>query len=279
MNKMSTEKRSAIIRALVEGNSIRATCRIVGCSKGAALKLLVEVGEACQEFHDRAVRVIDSPRLQFDEIWCFVGSKEKNTMPSKRNKGNGSAWTWCALDAETKLMVSWYVSDRSGYAASEFAHDVASRVVGEPSITTDGLHLYGKAIREAFGKNVNHGTVEKMYGSDPKNPESRYSPATCIGCRKAVESGNPKPESLTTSHIERANLTLRMGNRRYTRLTNAFSKKLANLRHSVALHFVHYNFCRIHQTLRITPAMKAGVATRVWSIDDIVALMDVKVSK
>jgi len=274
MNKLSVTERAAIIRCLVEGNSIRATCRMTGAAKGTVTRLLVAVGKACDDYQDRVLRNLKPARIQADEIWCYVGSKAKNTSSEKRAEGCGDAWTWVALDADSKLAITWLVGDRDGEHAKVFMSDLAGRVVSRPQITTDALAAYRTAIAKAFGEEADYATAEKYYGSDPAIPEGRYSPAKCLGCRKKAESGNPDPKHVSTSHVERQNLTMRMNMRRFTRLTNGFSKKLDNLRAAVALHFMHYNFCRIHQTTRITPAMAAGVVDNVWEVEDMIGLLE-----
>jgi IS1 family transposase len=249
MNKLSTEERARIVATLVEGNSIRATCRMTGFAKGTVLKLLKDIGEACERFHHEAVRGVKSRRVQCDEIWQFCYAKQKNVPADKKGTfGYGDVWTWTALDADSKLMVSWLVGTRDAGAAYEFMQDVADRLVNRVRLTTDGHKPYLDDVWDAFADEIDCATLEKIYGSDPK-AEKRYSPAVCIGAKAKGICGNPDPAHISTSYVERQNLTMRMCMRRFTRLTNAFSKKVDNLRYAVALHFVYYNFARVHHTL------------------------------
>lgn len=273
MNKLSTEKRSEIVRALVEGCSIRSIVRMTGASKNTITKLLVEIGKACSEYQDKALRSLPCKRLQLDEIWSFVYAKAKNVPAERKGEfGVGDVWTWTAIDADSKLVPSWFVGTRDGESATAFVNDLASRLADRVQITTDGHRAYLEAVEEAFGMNVDYAMLVKLYGSDGQN-ETRYSPATCIGCRSEAITGSPDPKHVSTSYAERANLTMRMSMRRFTRLTNGFSKKLENHVAALSLYFMFYNFGRIHQTLRCTPAMKAGVTDHVWDIDEIVALL------
>ncbi len=272
MNLLATEKRCQVVAALVEGVGINAISRMTGVSKCAILKLLADIGEACAEYHDKNVRRVRVHRLQCDEIWQFIGAKRKNVTPEQEIAGWGDAWTWVGIDADTKLIVSYFVGDRDKGAATEFIHDCAERIIGRPQITTDALRHYANAIEDAFGADADYAMLHKLYGA-PTPDESRYSPATCIGADMKVVSGNPDPKHVSTSYVERQNLTMRMHMRRFTRLTNGFSKKFDNHVYAVALHFMHYNFCRVHQTLRITPAMAAGLTDHVWSIEELCALL------
>lgn len=273
MNRLSKEKQTQVIAALVEGNSIRATVRMTGVAKNTIVKLLADVGRTCSEYQDKSLRNLSCNRLQCDEIWSFCYSKEKNIPLDKKGTfGYGDVWTWTAIDAETKLVPSWLVADRSGSAAMQFISDLASRLANRVQLTTDGHKVYLNAVEDAFGADIDYAMLVKMYGNDPEN-ETRYSPATCIGTEKAVITGNPDLKHISTSYVERQNLTMRMSMRRFTRLTNAFSKKIENLAHAVALHFMYYNFCRIHQSLRVTPTMKAGVTDHVWEIEDIMKMI------
>jgi IS1 family transposase len=274
MNKLNTERRSQIVAALVEGNSIRATARMADVSKNTVIKLLCELGMACEAFHNEHARGIASKRVQCDEIWSFCYAKEKN-LPRrlKGRKGYGDVWTWVALDADSKFAVSWLLGDRNAKTASAFMEDVAERLRHRVQLTTDGNNTYLEAVEGAFGADVDYAMLVKLYGETPE-AEKRYSPPQCTGCRRTAITGNPDPRHVSTSFVERQNLTMRMGMRRFTRLTNAFSKKFENLRAAVALHFVYYNFCRVHQSLRMTPAMAAGVADHLWEIKDIVRLLD-----
>jgi IS1 family transposase len=265
-------KRSQVVSALVEGVSINAICRMTGVSKGAVLKLLADIGEACAEYHDKNVRRVRVRRLQADEIWQFIGAKKKNVTPEQEANGWGDAWTWVGIDGDTKLIVSYFVGMRDKAAAMDFIQDCADRISGRPQITTDALRAYPDAIEAAFGSEVDYAQLHKIYGAATPD-ESRYSPATCIGADMKVVSGDPDPKHVSTSYVERQNLTMRMHMRRFTRLTNGFSKKFDNHVYAVALHFMHYNFCRIHQTLRITPAMAAGLTDHVWSLEELCALI------
>lgn len=276
MNTLSKERRARVVAALVEGNSIRSTVRMTGVAKGTVLKLLVDLGRACENFHRTRVVNIRSRRIQCDEIWCFCYAKEKNLPEEKRGQyGYGDVWTWTALDADSKLIVSWLVGERDAGYATEFINDVASRLDTRVQLTTDGLRAYLDAVEGAFGADVDYAQLVKLYGQAPE-AEKRYSPAECIGCERKRVEGHPDPRHISTSFVERQNLTMRMSMRRFTRLTNAFSKKIENLEAAVALYFMWYNFGRIHQTLRVTPAMEAGIADHVWTVEEIVALMDKK---
>ena len=274
MNKLSTEKRAAVVRCLVDGCSIRATCRITGVAKNTVVKLLVDLGEACQAFHDRSVKGVQSKSLQMDEQWAFVGSKEKNTPPERKAEGRGDVWTWVCIDRDTKLVVSWLTGDHGADEADWFVHDVRERTVGHVQITTDNLNRYRIPIQEAFGREAAYARMHKVYMTDRRNPDTKYSPAQCIGCHVQVMQGDPDPALITTSHVERVNLTTRMNMRRMTRLTNAFSKKLDNLRHAMALHFVYYNYCRVHMTLKMTPAQASGLADKAMKIEDLIGFLD-----
>ena len=271
MNRLSLEKRAQIIQLLVEGSSLRATSRIADVSINTVTKLLLDVADAAYEYHHTAVRDVRSRRIQCDEIWCFVGAKNKNATPAQKSDGWGDVWTWTAIDADTKLCVSYLVGGRDGWWANEFMQDVASRVRGRVQLTTDGHKAYLEAVENAFGADVDFATLQKIYGASDE-PEKRYSPAKCIGCEMKTVLGDPDPKHVSTSFVERQNLTMRMSMRRFTRLTNAFSKRIENHAAAVALHFIHYNFARVHKTLRITPAMAAGLADHVWSYEEIAAL-------
>ncbi len=273
MNKLSTEQRIRVINCLVEGNSIRATVRMTGVAKNTVVKLLADVGRACSIYQDKAFRNLSCKRIQCDEVWSFVGAKERNTTEATKAKGWGDCWTWTALDADTKLIPCWYVGTRDAGAAYHFMHDLAARLANRVQLTSDGHRPYLAAVQDAFGDQIDYAMLVKIYGEAAKT-EARYSPAQCMGTRRAVVSGKPDHDHISTSHVERHNLTIRMGNRRFTRLTNGFSKKVENHEHMLALFFCYYNFAKIHQTLRVTPAMAAGVSTRVWELADIVALID-----
>jgi IS1 family transposase len=273
MNRLPLETRAKIIGMLVEGNSLRATSRLCDVSINTVTKLLVDVAAAAMEYHDKHVRNVQVRRLQCDEIWCFVGAKAKNVTPEQKQAGWGDVWTWTGIDADTKLCVGYLVGGRDAGWAREFMDDCASRIRGRVQITTDGHKAYLQAVEGAFGGDADFATLQKIYGAPLEN-HTRYSPATCIGCDMKVVSGNPDPKHVSTSYVERQNLTMRMGMRRFTRLTNGFSKKIENHIAAVAIHFIHYNFARIHKTLRITPAMAAGISDHVWSLEEIALLAE-----
>jgi len=273
MNRLDPKRQAQVIAALVEGNSIRATVRMTGVAKNTIVKLLVDIGKACSEYQDKVFHDLPLKRIQCDEIWSFCYSKEKNIPEHKRGQfGYGDVWTWTAIDAETKLVPSWLVADRSASAAMQFIGDLASRVKGRIQLTTDGHKVYVNAVEDAFGSDIDYAMLIKMYGNDVEE-EKRYSPAACVGTEKIPIMGNPEMKHVSTSYVERQNLTMRMSMRRFTRLTNGFSKKVENHVHAISLYFMYYNFCRIHQTLRVTPAMKAGVTDHVWDIKDIISLI------
>lgn len=275
MNKLTQAKRVQVIAALVEGNSVRATCRMTGAAKGTVLKLLVELGTACAAYQDRVLRNLTCKRIQCDEIWSFCYAKEKNVPEEYKGKlGFGDVWTWVALDADTKLIPAYLVGNRSASYARKFIDDLASRLAHRVQLTTDGHKAYLVAVEKAFGADIDYAMLDKIYSAPPQEGQQRYSPAECCGTRKLKIAGNPDMAKVSTSYVERQNLTMRMSLRRMTRLTNAFSKKLANQAHAVALHFMHYNFCRIHQSLRVTPAMEAGIADHVWSLEELANLID-----
>jgi IS1 family transposase len=273
MNKLDAAKRAQIVAALVEGCSIRSTVRMTGASKNTIAKLLVELGTVCSDYLDKTLVNLNCKRIQCDEIWTFVGAKDKNiTDKRKEEAGIGSAWTWVAIDAESKLICSWLVGKRDPGCATEFIQDLAVRLANRVQLTTDGLKMYLTAVTDGFGSDIDYAMLVKVYGNDSEN-EKHYSPAVCNGCKKEVGIGQPDEKHVSTSYVERQNLTMRMGMRRFTRLTNAFSKKLENHVAAIALHYMHYNFCRIHQTLRVTPAMQAGISDHVWSINELIALL------
>lgn len=274
MNRLSTTKRAQIVAALIEGNSVRGTCRLTGVSKDAVLKLIPELGVACRQHHDAAVRGVRTRRVQCDEVWSFCYAKEKNVPVAKEGTGAGSVWTWTAIDADTKLILSYLCGGRDASYACQFMEDLASRVTTRIQITTDGHRAYAEAVEGAFGMDVDYAMLIKLYGAPTDNPDSRYSPAQCIGIRTGILSGNPDRQHISTSFVERQNLNLRMGVRRFTRLTNAFSKKFENHCHMVAIYHAYYNFCRVHQTLRVTPAMEAGLTDHIWSVAELVNLLE-----
>jgi IS1 family transposase len=274
MNVLDTERRSQVIAALVEGNSIRSVSRMTGVARNTVMSLLIAVGSACAEYQDKALRNLPCKHVQCDEIWSFCYGKDKNLPEDKKGIfGYGSVWTWTALDADTKLICSWMVGNRDALAAREFIQDLAGRLDNRIQLTTDGHSAYLEAVDEAFGSGIDYAMLIKLYGEDLQG-ETRYSPAACIGTKTRVVAGNPNQKHVSTSYVERQNLTMRMHMRRFTRLTNGFSKKIENHVSAISLHFMYYNFVRIHQTLRITPAMAAGVTDRVWEISDIVRLLD-----
>jgi IS1 family transposase len=272
MNQLSLEKRTQIVTLLVEGNSLRSASRIADCSINTVTKLLVSVGNACQQFHDETVKNVSAKRIQADEIWSFVYAKAKN-VPEDKKGSAGDVWTWTALDADSKLIVSWFVGNRDANSAHIFMQDVAKRLRNRVQLTTDGHHAYLDAVQDSF-TGIDYAQLIKIYGSEPQKGEKKYSPAECLGCRKSPVMGNPDPNHVSTSYIERQNLSIRMANRRFTRLTNAFSKKIENHCYALALYFVYYNFVRIHKTLRVPPAMEAGLVKDLWSVQDIVKLTD-----
>lgn len=274
MYKLTSQKRSQILHLLVEGNSLRAASRLADVAFNTVAKLFVDAGRACADYQDRTLRNLPCKRLQLDEIWSFVYAKAKNVPTAKAAPGGaGDVWTWMAIDADTKLVPSWHIGGRDGYIAEVFVRDLASRLANRVQITTDGHRPYLEAVESAFGADVDYAMLQKIYGTAPE-AEKRYSPAECIGTQERVIEGSPDPAHISTSYVERQNLTMRMSIRRFTRLTNAFSKKLENHAHSVALHYMHYNFARIHKTLRMTPAMAAGVADRLWDVKDIVTTLE-----
>jgi IS1 family transposase len=274
MNKLSIQERARIIHALVEGNSINATCRMFGCGKPTILRLLKSFGEACQKFHDEKVTGLTSRRIQMDELWAFVHCKQKNIRPELRGtRGIGDTWTWLAIDADSKLMVSWFIGPRHAGSANAIMHDVALRLTHKIQLTTDGLNAYWDAAINAFNCDVDFAQLVKIYGED-RSMNGKYSPPDVIGIKIKERMGDPDPAHISTSFVERANLSVRMGVRRYTRLTNAHSKKIENHIHHTAIFFTVYNWCRIHTTLRMTPAMAAGLTTRVLEIEDLLAVLD-----
>jgi IS1 family transposase len=273
MKQLTTEQRAQVVRCLVEGNSIRSTVRITGIAKNTIVKLLADLGCACASYHNHIVKNLKVRRLQCDEIWEFVGAKAKNVSPEKKAAGWGDVWTWVGIDADTKLIVSYLVGGRDGGWAKDFMEDCAKRIRNRVQITTDGHKVYLEAVENAFGADIDYAQLQKIYGAPSDEETRRYSPAKCIGCDLKVVSGNPDPAHVSTSYVERSNLTIRMSNRRFTRLTNGFSKKVENHRHTVALFFLYYNFCRVHQSIRVTPAMEAGVSDHAWSIEEMCTLL------
>ena len=279
MNRLSTAKRARILNQLVEGASMRAITRIEKVGINTVTRLLEDAGEACAAYHDEHVRGVRAKRVQADEIWSFTYAKQKNVDAAKAAPdGAGDTWTWVAMDADAKLAFSWLTGPRDGQSAYDFMMDLADRLVGPVQLTTDGLRLYVEAVEAAFGMDVDYAQLVKVYGDIPEG-ERRYSTPQCKAAVPKVIHGAPNPAHINTSYIERQNLTMRMSNRRYTRLTNAFSKKLRNHEYRNALHFAHYNFCRIHKTLRMTPAMAAGVTDTLRDTEWIVGLIDARAPK
>jgi IS1 family transposase len=279
INKLPIEKRAQILSLLVEGASLRSISRVADVSINTVTKLLVDAGTACAAFHDERVRGFRSRRVQVDEVWSFCYAKQKNVpMAKAAPTGAGDLWTWTALDADTKLMCSWVVGARDAEYAMALVDDLRSRLVGRVQLTTDGLRAYLEAVEDAFGDDVDYAQLVKLYGAAPEGPpgsaERKYSPGECIGYRKVVVSGRPDKAHVSTSYVERHNLIMRMSMKRFTRLINAFSKKLANHEHSLALYFTYHNFVRVHDSLRVTPAMAARVSERLWSMEDLVRLID-----
>jgi IS1 family transposase len=276
MNKLSTSERSRILHLLCEGQAIRAVTRLTGASKNTVTKLLIDAGKACADYHDATVRNVGSKRIQVDEIWSFVYAKQKNVAGAVAapESGAGDVWTWTALDADSKMIVSYFVGGRDGECAMWFIDDLRTRLANRVQLTSDGHKAYLEAVEGAFGEEVDYAQLVKIYGSAPESAKGRYSPAECTGAKKQRVTGNPDRDHVSTSFVERQNLTMRMHMRRFTRLTNGFSKKVENHAYAVALHMMYYNFVRIHSKLRMSPAMAAGVTDRLWEIGDIVALID-----
>ena len=277
MNKLPLKTRKLIIRCLVEGQSVRATARTADVSKNTVTKLLIATGKACADYQDKALWDLPCQRIQVDEIWSFIYAKEKNVARAKAAPPEaGDVWTWTAICADTKLVPSWRVGDRSGETAIDFMDDLRPRLANRVQLTTDGHKAYLEAVEGAFGGDVDYAQLVKLYGTEGGvSSDKRYSPAECTGIRKRCVEGDPDPAYVSTSYAERNNLTMRMSMRRFTRLTNAFSKKIENHMHSVSLHFMYYNFCRQHKGLNgISPAMAAGVTDRLWDIEDIVRIVD-----
>jgi IS1 family transposase len=275
MNKLTRENRARIVHLLCEGSSIRAITRLTGASKNTVIKLVIDAGKAASWYQDRVFRNLGCRRVQVDEVWNFVYAKQKNVVTAKTAPADaGDVWTWTAIDADTKLMPSWFVGGRDSDSAIIFMDDLRSRLANRVQLTSDGHRSYLEAVEGAFGGDVDYAQLVKLYGSTSETAKGRYSPAECIGAHKQRIGGNPDPTHVSTSFSERSNLTLRMQCRRFTRLTNAFSKKIENHTHAVALHMMYYNFVRLHQTLRTTPAMAAGVTKRLWEMTDVVDVLE-----
>ena len=277
---MPLAKRAQILGLLVEGMSLRAASRLADCSINTVTKLLVDVGMACAEYQDKALRNLPCKRVQCDEVWSFVGCKQRN-LPAERKAepGVGDVWTWTAIDADSKLVLSWLVGDRDKEAATLFVSDLASRLANRIQLTTDGYRIYLEAVSTGFDVPVDYGMLVKHYTEGQQGPERKYSPSKFVSAERRKVMGKPDKAHISTSYVERQNLTMRMSSRRFTRLTNGFSKKVENHAHAVALHFMYYNFGRIHKTLRVTPDMEAGVASHVWTLEEIAALVPNPVSK
>jgi IS1 family transposase len=274
MNRLDVNRRCQVIRCLVEGNSINSTVRMTGVAKNTVLKLLVEIGSACSAFLDEKMRNVQCRRLQADEAWSFCYCKQRNLTPKIVEKQiAGDVWIWAAIDADTKLIPSWLLGKRDAGCGTEFIQDLADRLANRVQLTTDGLKVYLNAVIDAFANDIDYAVLHKIYGTEPAN-EARYSPAKCIGCEREAVLGRPDPQHVSTSYIERQNLTMRMSMRRFTRLTNAFSKKIENHSAAVALYMMYYNFGRKHMTLGTTPAVKAGIADHLWSVEEIVGLLE-----
>ena len=283
MNRLDTATRARVISCLVEGCSLRSTCRMTGVAMNTVLKLLIDLGTACDAFQDKTLRGLSTKRVQADEIWSFCYAKEKNVPESLKGvPGIGSVWTWTAIDADTKVIITWYIGGRDAYCANHFMLDLASRVDGRIQLTTDSLKSYRYATTLAFGGSIDYAQLIKIYaGGEGTGPDTKYSQPECCGVKIDVRHGFPDPEHVSTSYVERQNLTMRMSNRRFTRLTNAHSKKIENHEAATALQFMFYNFCRPHMTLtkggvRTTPAMAAGVADHVWGLGEVIALLPEK---
>lgn len=276
MNNLPNEKRLQVVSALCEGVAMRAVSRMTGVARNTINSILIDAGTACAEFHDRTVRKLKCRRIEADEIWCFVGAKEKNVPAELKGRGRGDAWTWTAICSDSKICVQWFVGPRDAGAASEFMQGTANRLLNRVQLTTDGLKAYLDAVEDSFGGNIDFAQLVKMYGSEGPTEEKRYSPPGITGIKKTKIQGNPDFRKISTSYVERQNLTMRMHMRRFTRLTNAFSKKLENLNHAVALHFFYYNFVKTHGSLdkgKKTPAMAAGLVPAPATVQDIVDML------
>lgn len=277
MNRLNTQARTLILRCLVEGNSLRSTERITGTNINTIITLLCNVGEACSKYQNEVFHDLPCTRIQCDEIWTFCGAKQKNVSKKKRKLGYGDVWTWVAICQDTKLIPSWLCGKRDAKSAGAFIGDLASRCNNYLQLTTDGLSFYADAVDKAFGGKINYAMLVKEYGrviyGEDGLKEKRYSYNACIGSEKVSVTGTPITKDITTSHIERQNLSMRMAMRRFTRLTNGFSKKIQNLKYAVALNFMYYNFVRIHKSLKITPAMAAGVTDQLWDLEEILSLL------
>lgn len=273
MNKLSVSERAKVIGCLIEGCSIRATVRLTGAAKKTVSRILVETGEACVAYHDKIMRNLPCKVVQVDEVWSFTYCKQDNIpLHLKGQDGVGDTWTWVAIDADSKLIPSWHIGKRDAEAAYWFIHDLKGRLANRIQLTSDGHRPYLEAVEDAFGSDIDYSMLVKLYGREIGQVETRYSPPVCIGTRRRKIIGNPDRNLVSTSFVERQNLTLRMTNRRFTRLTNAFSKKIENHKHMMAIYAMNYNFARVHQSLRVTPAMESGISNHVWTLEEIVSL-------
>ncbi|MGH9822417.1 MAG: IS1 family transposase [Blastocatellia bacterium] len=280
MNKLPAAARARALHLLCEGSSIRSVTRVLNVGKNTVIRLMIDAGKACAAYHDENARNLTSKRIQVDEIWSFTYAKQKNVATAKAAPdGAGDTWTWTAIDADTKFIASWFVGGRDGECAKWFIDDLAARLTNRVQLTSDGHKAYLEAVEGAFGADIDYAQLVKIYGASSDSTKGRYSPAECTGAIKTRIEGNPDMKHVSTSYAERANLTMRMHMRRFTRLTNGFSKKVENHAHSMALFTTHYNFVRIHKTLRVTPAMAAGVSDRLWDVSDIVALLEANEAK
>ena len=280
MQRLDKPTRSQILHLLCEGNSIRSVTRLTGVSKNTVIKLLVDAGKSCMAFHDANVRDVKAKRVQVDEIWSFTYAKQKNVAAAKAAPdGAGDTWTWTAIDADSKMILSYFIGGRDGECAMWFVDDLRSRLAGRIQLTSDGHKAYLEAVEGAFGGDVDYAILHKVYGNSPESMKGKYSPAECVGTEKRRIEGEPDLKHVSTSYVERCNLTMRMHMRRFTRLTNGFSKKVENHAYAVALHMMYYNFVKLHSKLRTSPAMAAGVSSKLWEIGDIVALVEIEEPK
>ena len=280
MKQLSPTERAKILHLLCEGNSIRSVTRLTGASKNTVIKLLIDAGKTCMAFHDANVRDVKAKRVQVDEIWSFTYAKQKNVAAAKTApEGAGDTWTWTAIDADSKMILSYFIGGRDGECAMWFVDDLRSRLAGRIQLTSDGHKAYLEAVEGAFGGDIDYAILHKVYGNSPESMKGKYSPADCIGTEKRRIEGEPDLKHVSTSYVERSNLTMRMHMRRFTRLTNGFSKKVENHAYAVALHMMYYNFVKLHSKLRTSPAMAAGVSTKLWEIGDIVALVEAEEAK
>ncbi len=281
MNRLDTARRAHVLKCLAEGTSLRATARITGVARMTIEKLMRDLGAACAAYQDRAFRDLATKRVQCDEIWSFCYAKRRNVTyeMQQEHPDAGDVWTWTALDPDSKLIITWHIGGRSNSDAHEFIGDLAARLRGRIQLSTDGWKSYVGAVETHFGIEVDYAMVDKIYKTPTASEAAKYSPAECIGCKTTVMMGDPDPKHTSTSHVERQNLTMRMHMRRFTRLTNAFSKKIEMHASAVAIHFMWYNFVKLHGALRMTPAMAAGVTAKVWEAEDVIALLDTPAEK